>query len=214
MTPREIDKLLGHQEPTFMHYMEELILGVGNDDISAALSPNFVGAHWYCIYLKLDEVPPIPNCNDRASQTVQVYRLPKAPRSYQPATRIGRAHVGRMDEEPPLREEQGYIWDFYEFVSRREPRDLGIPYEIVHSDVKLPTYDTSLVERCVEALRSRNVDARRRAARDLAGVGLRHHIAVPALIESMNDSDEEVRREARNSLQIIDPVAAAKSRVR
>ena len=212
MTPQEVDSLLGHDRSTFMHYSEVLLLSFGNGHTPTALSPNFAGSHWYCIYLKLVDDRSISNSNARPSQVVQVYRLPKPPKSYLPKTEIGLLHMGRKDERPPLRQDQGYIWDFYEFVTRRRREDPGIPYELIHSDLREPTYDTDLVTRCVNSLKSARVTLRREAAETLGEVGLYHHLAVPALISALDDDDEVVRTEARASLNLLDPGAAIPSR--
>ena len=203
MTPEDVDRLLGSDHSTFWHSSEVVILPVGNVQTPAALSPRFVGAHWYCIYLTLKDDGRTRNGNKRPSEVVQVFRLPKPPKSYQPKTEIGRASVGRMDERPPLREDQGYIFDFREFVSRRAVNDLGIPYELIHSDTIATTYDTQLVSRGADALRSGNVDARRSIAQSLAGVSLRHPIAVPALVAALEDEDSDVRLNAEASLKIL-----------
>ena len=212
MTPDAISELLGSDRPVFIHYSEVILLPHGNGATPTALAPFFVGRHWYCVYVKLEKDPAVSDANQWTSQSVQVFRLPAPPSNYRTQTEIARLHVEHgSGEKSPLREDQGYIWDFYEFLTRRRKDDVGIRYRTIHTGIDEPTYDTDLVERSVNALNSKQVGMRRVTAEGLRGVGIRHHLAVPALVAALEDDDEEVRRVAAASLEVIDPATAARA---
>jgi hypothetical protein len=69
-----------------------------------------------------------------------VYRLKPMPRGYTAQSKGGKQQVTRhrdmktVDREP----RDQYLTDFYEILSGRETRDLGIKYELIHADPPVP----------------------------------------------------------------------------
>jgi hypothetical protein len=97
---------------------------------------------WYCVYLR-----PSPNKAkqkprlERGEQwdEVRVYRIGPPPPEYRAQTASGAAKVTKFNPRKPSAEverdsKEQFLADFYEIATGNESSDLGISYELIHSD--------------------------------------------------------------------------------
>jgi hypothetical protein len=122
-------------------------------DKIVACTPVYFKHYWYCIYAHEEELSD--SKDPRAVELrkfdsdwpvvlrtqVHVYRLAPMPRGYRPQTESGKATVtwfsdGNKRDRTPRDQ---YLMDFYEILAGRENRDLGIRYELIHTDPPLAT---------------------------------------------------------------------------
>ena len=73
---------------------------------------------------------------------------------------------------------------------------------------------TEVLGRATEALEHKESRVRHAAATTLGRMGQAARPAVPALLEALQDKDEDVRRQAAAAVQAIDPEAAKKAGIR
>jgi hypothetical protein len=101
---------------------------------------------WYCLYLKnapASETQDSQLRRFRGEQKwdeVRVYRLKPPPPTYRAQTASGkekpiRYKAGKSEEIERDYADQ-YLTDFYEIAAGNESRDLGIEFELIHSDTR------------------------------------------------------------------------------
>jgi hypothetical protein len=120
--------------------------------------PIFYKRYWYCIYVHHEEASSedvakeLLKAPDRAAALkirregierwtqVRVYRLAPMPRGYQAQTATGKKQVLRHSDNRKIDRspQDQYLTDFLETIAGRERRDLGISYELIHSDPPMP----------------------------------------------------------------------------
>jgi hypothetical protein len=97
---------------------------------------------WYCLYLK-----PTNNPFETAWDEVRVYRLKPPSPSYRAQTAGGRENpiqvMNGNTEEVERDYADQFLADFYELAAGSESRDLGIEFELIHSDRRKETHVTS-----------------------------------------------------------------------
>lgn len=115
--------------------------GARVDIVSA---PVIFKRYWYCLYfVQSDDSPEsgsgrvFPNPK-RIWAEVRVYRIPHAPAGYQAQSARGRARQAELtaegEESHPSTLNPVYMIDFYEVITGRETSDLGLDFELIHSD--------------------------------------------------------------------------------
>jgi hypothetical protein len=128
------------------------------DGKPVSATPIFYKRYWYCIYAHREQlsdddkrklakeflaakragraVPFNRMRSDNAWSQVRVYRLPPMPPGYKAQSKRGKQQITLhpemklVDREP----RDQYLTDFYEILAGRETRDLGIKYELIHTD--------------------------------------------------------------------------------
>jgi hypothetical protein len=107
---------------------------------------------WYCLYLRNSPVNETPDSRLREMRgeqqwdEVRVYRLKPPTPDYRAQTASGREKPIRLNGGKAEERERNYadqfLADFYEIAAGSELRDLGIQFELIHSDRRSETQVT------------------------------------------------------------------------
>ncbi len=207
-TPNEITEHLELSSPKFIYSSSSTILPLGNTYCSSGFAPIYYGRHWYCIYTQLERPPaPSPSMGTFKSNVVQVFKIPRAPRNFVPVTEHGKAAQKHENNEAwPFNEDFGYIFEFIEFVSRREWEGVDIPFELTHEAIADKTFDQELIDRALKELnkpRTRS-SIRLEIVQKLSRVRLNHRDVMSELKKFLKDENPEIRKAAEESLRALE----------
>jgi hypothetical protein len=112
---------------------------------------------WYCLYLRISPSSATPDSplrqfrREQQWDEVRVYRLKPPLQAYRAQTAAGKEKPIRFNAGKSEKIERDYadqfLADFYEIAAggeyaRSESRDLGIEYELIHSDTRAETQKT------------------------------------------------------------------------
>jgi hypothetical protein len=97
---------------------------------------------WYCVYLRpsaaSEKRSPLAEQGKQWDE-VRVYRIEPPSPEYRAQTASGAARFTRFNPGKPSQEierdsKEQFLADFYQIVAGHESSDLGISYELIHSD--------------------------------------------------------------------------------
>jgi hypothetical protein len=104
---------------------------------------------WYCLYLKNAPESETPDSRlkrfrgEQQWDEVRVYRLKPPSPTYKAQTAAGKEKPIKFRNGNTEEVERDYadqfLTDFYEIAAGNEPRDLGIKYELIHSETVAET---------------------------------------------------------------------------